>query len=253
MKVAVTGKGGVGKTTLSVLLARSFEEDGRKVILVDADPAINLATTLGIPNPEQITPISEMKSLIEERMGISGDGPSAFFRLNPKVDDLPEKCWVEKGNIRLLVMGTIREGGSGCACPQNAFLKALLMHLFVARDEVVILDMEAGIEHIGRGTAMAVDAFIVVVEASRQSIQTGRQIARLAGEIGIKKIIAVGNKIRNDRQQDFIRENVDFAELAGFFPHNEELLFSVMEGNGQVKFSSAMVDEVESLKRALRT
>ncbi len=253
MKLAITGKGGTGKTTLSVLLARSFAEDGRKVILVDADPATNLATTLGIANAEKITPISEMRELIEERMEVDYDRPAAMYKLNPKVDDIPEKYWVEKDGIKLLVMGTIQEGGSGCACPQNSFLKALLMNLFLGRDEVIILDMEAGIEHIGRGTAAAVDAFIVMLEASRQSMETGRKIARLAEQIGIRKVLAVGSKIRNDRQQKFIQDNVDFVTLAGSLPYSEELLFSTMEGTGQIKPTPGMVDEVEKLRKTLES
>jgi CO dehydrogenase maturation factor len=253
MKLAITGKGGTGKTTLSVLLARSFAEDGKKVILVDADPATNLATTLGIPNPEEITPISEMRELIEERMEVNYDSPAAMYKLNPKVDDLPEKYWVEKDGIKLLVMGTIQEGGSGCACPQNSFLKALLMNLFFARDEIVILDMEAGIEHIGRGTASAVDVFIVMLEASRQSMETGQKIVKLAQQIGIKTIMAVGSKIRNDQQQKFIQDNANFVRLAGFLPYSEELLFSTMEGSGQIKPPDNMIDEVDKLRKALES
>jgi len=253
MKLAITGKGGTGKTTLSVLLARSFAEDGRKVILVDADPATNLATTLGVPDPEKITPISEMRELIEERMEVDYDRPAAMYKLNPKVDDLPEQYWVEKDGIKLLVMGTIQEGGSGCACPQNSFLKALLINLFFARNEAIILDMEAGIEHIGRGTATAVDAFIVMLEASRQSIETGRKIVRLAKQIGIKKIFAVGSKIRNEQQRKFIQDNTDFVTLAGFLSYSEELLFSTMEDTGQIKPPASMVDEVEQLRKALES
>jgi len=248
MKLAITGKGGVGKTTLTALLAHSFVESGKKVIAVDADPATNLAITLGIPNPESITPISEMHSLVEERMGTGPDGTGAFFRLNPKVSDLPEKYWIEQDGIKLLVMGTIQKGGAGCACAPNALLKALLLHLFISRDEVVIVDMEAGIEHIGRATATAVDAFVVVIEASRQSIETARKITGLAKDIGIKKCLVVGNKIRNEGQREFIKKNVDFGVLAGFLPYSEEVLFSSMEGTGEVEFSDEVIGEVEKLR-----
>lgn len=251
MKLAITGKGGVGKTSLTALLAISFARVGQKVIVVDADPATTLARTLGIPNPESITPISELNELIEERMGVRADSIGAFFRLNPKVDDLPEKYWVEHNGIRLLIMGTISRGGSGCACPASALLKALLMHLLIARDEVVILDMEAGVEHLGRGTATAVDAFIIVVEPSRQSIETGRRIAQLAKDIHIKKIFIVGNKVRSEIECDFIKKNVDFGIMTVCLPYSEEVVLSAMEGSGQIKLSADVMAEIEKLKEAI--
>ena len=251
MKLAITGKGGVGKTTLTALLARSFVTSGKKVIAVDADPATSLAITLGIPNPEAITPISEIHSLVEERMGTGPGGTGTFFKLNPKVDDLPEKYWIEHDGIKLLVMGTISRGGAGCACPASALLKALLMHLLIARDEVIILDMEAGVEHLGRGTATAVDAFIIVLEPSRQSIETGRRIAQLAEDINIKRIFVVGNKVRSEVECDFIRNNVDFGTMTVCLPSSEEILFSSMEGTGQIKLAAGMMDEIEKLKEAI--
>ena len=251
MKLAITGKGGVGKTSLTTMLAISFARAGQKVIVVDADPATTLARTLGIPNPESITPISELHELIEERMGASANSIGSFFRLNPKVDDLPEKYWVEHDGIKLLIMGTIPRGGSGCACPANALLKALLMHLLIARDEVVILDMEAGVEHLGRATATAVDAFIIVVEPSRQSIETGRRISQLAKDINIKRIFVVGNKVRSEIESDFIKKNVDFGTMTVCLPSSEEILLSSMEGSGQIKPATDVMDEIEKLKEAI--
>ncbi|MBM3237036.1 carbon monoxide dehydrogenase [Candidatus Poribacteria bacterium] len=251
MKLAITGKGGVGKTSLTALLALSFARAGQKVIVVDADPAPTLARTLGIPNPESIKPISELNELIEERMGVRADSIGSFFRLNPKVNDLPEKYWVERDGIRLLIMGTISRGGSGCACPASALLKALLMHLMIARDEVVILDMEAGVEHLGRGTAAAVDAFIIVVEPSRQSIETGRRIAQLAKDIRIKRIFIVGNKVRSEVECDFIKKNVDFGIMTVCLPYSEDVVLSAMEGSGQIKLAADVMDEIEKLKEAI--
>jgi CO dehydrogenase maturation factor len=251
MKLAITGKGGVGKTSLTAMLAFSFACAGQKVIVVDADPAPTLARTLGIPNPESIKPISELHELIEERMGVRADSIGAFFRLNPKVDDLPEKYWVERDGIRLLVMGTIKRGGAGCACPASALLKALLMHLLIARDEVVILDMEAGVEHLGRGTATAVDVFIIVVEPSRQSIETGRKIAQLAKDINIKRIFVVGNKVRSEFECDFIKKNVDFGAMTVCLPYSEKVILSSMEGSGQIKPAVDVMSEIEKLKEMI--
>jgi CO dehydrogenase maturation factor len=251
MKLAITGKGGVGKTSLAALLALSFARDGQKVIAVDADPATTLARTLGVPNPEAIKPISELNELIEERMGVQPDSIGTFFRLNPKVDDLPEKYWVESDGIKLLVMGTITQGGSGCVCPASALLKALLMHLFIARDEVVILDMEAGVEHLGRGTAIAVDAFIIVVEPSRQSLETGRRIAQLAKDIKIKRIFVVGNKVRSEIECDFIKKDVDFGTMTICLPYSDEVVLSAMEGSGQIKPAADLMSEIEKLKETI--
>lgn len=252
MKLAVTGKGGVGKTSLTAILAHSFKQEGKKVLVVDADPATSLASVLGYPNPEKITPISEMKELIKERMGVDDlNNYGLFFKLNPKVDDIPEKYWIEDDGIKLLVMGSIVSGGSGCACPQNAFLKTLLRHMFLARDEYLIVDMEAGVEHLGRGTAGTCDALIVVVEPSKQSIETGRKIAKLARDINIQDIYVLGNKVRSDIERDFIRKGVDFGVMTVCLPYSEEILLSSMEGAITDKIPVSVMDEVEKLKKVI--
>ena len=178
MKVAITGKGGVGKTTLSSALARAFSEDGRTVIVVDADPDANLAQSLGIPEEEikKITPIACMDELVEERTGAKPGAAGSMFKLNPYVDDLPEKCSYPHKGIKLLVMGRSKAGGAGCYCPENVLLKSLVRHLILRRGEVVVLDMEAGIEHLTRGTTAAVDAFIVVVRLAGRSLAASTSI-----------------------------------------------------------------------------
>ena len=180
MKLAVTGKGGVGKTTFVALLSAVLSRKGHKVLLIDADPDMNLATVIGIPHDRKVTPIVELKKLIAERTGVEERKSAPLFKMNPKVDDIPDTYCVEHNGLKLIVMGTIRKGGGGCACPENAFLKSLLSYLVVARDEWVILDMEAGIEHLGRGTAIGVDHMIVVVEPNRTSIETAYRIIKLA-------------------------------------------------------------------------
>jgi len=252
MKLAVTGKGGVGKTSLTAILACAFKQEGKKVLVVDADPATSLASVLGYSHPEEITPISEMKELIKERMGVDDlDSYGLFFKLNPQVDDIPEKYWIEHRGIKLLVMGSIVSGGSGCACPQNAFLKTLLLHMFLARDEFVIVDMEAGIEHLGRGTAMAVDAFIIVVEPSKQSLETGHKIAKLARDINIQNIYVVGNKVRSDIERDFIKKGADFGVMTVCLPYSEEILLSSMEGAITDKIPVDVMNQVEKLKKVI--
>ena len=203
MKIAISGKGGVGKTLLAAILSKIFAESGFSVVAIDADPDANLAATLGFPHPEKIVPISEMSDLVEERTGARPGQTAPYYRLNPKVDDLPEKYSVRLGEIKLMVMGRIKRGGTGCYCPEGTLLQALLAHLLLARDEVVILDMEAGIEHLARGTSKAVDKLIVVVEPGRRSLETANTIGKLAQDIGLSNIAAVGNKIRTQSDKDF--------------------------------------------------
>jgi CO dehydrogenase maturation factor len=223
MKLAVTGKGGAGKSTLTALMARVLRDRGRKVLLVDADPDMNLASILNIPDQDSITPIVELKELIAERTGTRVGEPAPFFTMNPRVDDIPEQYRVEWQGVRLLVMGTVSRGGGGCACPENAFLKQLLSYLLVAGTEAVIVDMEAGIEHLGRGTALGVDAMVVVVEPSRSSLETARRIQKLAADIGIKRLCFIGNKTRSAADEEFIRRGLATSDLLGCVSYAEEI------------------------------
>ena len=223
MKIAVGGKGGTGKTTLTALLALSFRKDGHEVIVVDADPDANLASTLGYPRPEEITPIVEMKSLIEERTGAKPGGYGAYFKLNPRVDDVPDRFVTEHRGIKILVMGTVKEPAGGCMCPENVFLKELTAHLILYRDEVLIMDMEAGIEHLGRGTAKSMDAFLVVVEPSKQSIESGKRIIELARKLGIPRVVVVINKIDSEEDIDFVKNNLPPIGIAGTIRFSEKI------------------------------
>jgi len=220
MKIAISGKGGVGKTLLSAFLSHIFAESGYSVIAIDADPDANLASTLGFPEPEKITPISELSDLIEERVGVRPGTPGSFFKLNPKVDDLPDSYSARMDGIRLMSMGRIKRGGTGCYCPEGALLQALIGHLLVQRDEVVILDMEAGIEHLSRGTTKAVDKLIIVVEPGRRSIETALTISKLAKDLGLENVAVVGNKIRSEVDKEFIKSSLPDIEILGFISYN---------------------------------
>jgi len=230
MKLAVSGKGGVGKTTFSALLIRTLNAQGKRVLAIDADPDANLASALGIPDADKIVPIAEMKDLIFERTEAQPGTIGGFFKLNPKVDDLPDSLSAKLENIKLMRLGGVKKGGGGCICPESTLLRALMLHIVLARDEVVVMDMEAGIEHLGRATASAVDKLIVVVEPGRRSMDTAGHIKKLASEIGLKNIVLVGNKIRGQKDEEFLKKHLSDFEFLGFIRQDEALIEADLDG-----------------------
>lgn len=225
LKLAIGGKGGVGKTTVSALLARCFAADSNNnVIAIDADPVSNLAAGLGIDEREPITPIAELRDLIAERTGAQPGTMGGFFTLNPKVDDIPERFSRERDNVRLLVMGTVQQGGSGCICPESAILKALMTHLVFVRKDIVLMDMEAGVEHLGRATSAAVDALVIVVNPGARSRLAAEKIRKLGTDIGIKRIVVLGNRVRNQEDAELIRLSMQDFEIIGFLPEHQEII-----------------------------
>ncbi len=251
MKIAVSGKGGVGKTTFSALLIRMLSDSGKKVLAIDADPDANLASAIGIEDAERITPIAEMKDMIFERTGAKPGTVGGFFKINPKVDDLPDTLSVRKDNIKLMRLGSVKKGGGGCLCPESTLLKNLVMHIVLARDEVVVMDMEAGIEHLGRATATAVDKLIVVVEPGRRSIDTANHIRQLAQEIHLEKIAVVGNKIRSPKDEAFIREHLADFEIMGFLPYANELIEADLEGQSPYDVASEAKSRIAEMMAKL--
>ena len=250
MKIAVTGKGGVGKTTLSSILSFLFASEGKRVIAVDADPDANLASALGISRieSEKIRPIAELGELIEERTGAKPGSMGGIFKLNPKVDDLPEGLGYKINGITLLVMGKSKAAASGCYCPENVLLRRLLKHLVVERNEVVIVDMEAGIEHLTRGTAGSVDAFIVVVEPGQRSMQTAELVRDMAKELGVRKVFVVANKVRGEEDLEFIKKGIGDMELAGHITFNNAVMEADIKGASPFSFSPQTVEEVRKIK-----
>lgn len=251
MKVAITGKGGVGKTTVSALLAQAFLHLDHRVMVVDADPNSTLAACLGFPNPEKITPLSEMVDLIEERTGVKPGTQGAVFKLNPRVDDIPGQFAVEHDGISLLRMGMIKNGGAGCFCPENAFLRNLLSHLFLADGDVLIVDMEAGLEHLGRATVADVDWLVIVVEPSAQSAQTAKRIELLAGQIGLTRIGVVGNKCRSDAEKEFIQQAIGSLPLLGVIAYDDDLRRAELEGRPPKPGLLSVNDEIGAIVASL--
>jgi len=231
MKIAISGKGGTGKTTLAGILAHLFKSDGYKVLAVDADPDANLASAIGIP-PElalSIKPISEQRQLIKERTGANPRQFGQLFKLNPTVCDIPDDFSLDYQGIKLLVMGAVRKGGEGCACPENVLLKNLLSEIILERKEVVIVDMEAGIEHLGRATTGSIHRMLIVVEPGARSIDTAKKIIKLGKEIGLKDFGIIGNKILDKHQREWIKKQFDQNLIFGMIPFDQNILEADLE------------------------
>jgi CO dehydrogenase maturation factor len=226
MKIAISGKGGVGKTTLAGVMARILADRGHKVLAIDADPDANLASAVGIPPEEleKVKPLAQMRELIEERTGAKKGAYGAYFKLNPQVEDLPDRFSVSRDGVKLMVLGTIPQGGGGCFCPENVVLKSLLAHLFIERNEYLIVDMEAGLEHLGRGTTAYMDALIVVVEPGRRSFQTAKQVKDLADDLGIKKVCVVGNKVVTEADEEMMREALSNLAFLGSMGYDQRII-----------------------------
>ena len=251
MKVAITGKGGVGKTTLSSTLARLYAAEGRTVLAADVDPDANLGLALGLSQEEvdEIIPISKMRTLVEERTG--ANEANRFFKLNPYVADIPEKFSKDVNGVKLLVMGTVDVGGSGCVCPEHVMLKAVLSNLSFRKDDVVVMDMEAGLEHLGRGTASNMDQFIVVIEPGSRSVQTYHNVKRLASDLGVQKVRVVANKIRDEKDEAFIRSVIPAEDFLGFMHYNPEIMDADRQGKSPFDFCPTAIEEIRKIKAIL--
>ena len=260
MKIAITGKGGVGKTTLAALLAQVYADQGHQVLAVDADPSPCLAGALGFPEELQrmLSPISEMDDLILERTGAKKGQVGGFFTINPRVDDIPERFSVVHRGVRLLEMGSVETGGSGCICPEAAMLKTLFTNLMFRKDEILLLDMYAGVEHLGRATVDFVDAMLVVVEPTRRSLGTAAQIKKLANDIGLNRLYLVGNKVRNDAEAQFLISESPQIPVLGFLyvdmavQEADRLGIPVYDHVPSLKESSQKIaDQLFSMERAV--
>jgi len=247
VKIAIGGKGGVGKTTVCAIWAQIFAESGFDVLAIDADPNANLALAFGIASEKSPEPLIRMKQLIAERTGTDKNAIGAYFRLNPKVSDLPEKYWLETNGLKLLVLGAITQAGAGCACPEGAFLKALLTHTILQRQEVVLVDLAAGVEFMGRASVQGINALILVIEPGSRSIETARNVARMAKELGIEFVGAIANKITENAQIEMIRSQLDDVILLGALKYSRLLQQADLR---RASVFTADAEVTEELKRA---
>ncbi|WP_461255078.1 ATP-binding protein [Treponema sp. R80B11-R83G3] len=223
MKIAVSGKGGVGKSTVAASIALILARRGGRVLALDADPDANLAASLGIPKTVKITPISREIALIEERTGAKIDKYGQIFKLNPNVSDVAEKFAVSHNGVELLVLGAIKRGGGGCACPENVFIKALVNDLVLYKNETLIMDMEAGIEHLGRATSSGVDVMVIVVEPGQRSLDCADTVIKMSKEIGLANFVIVGNKVTCEDDKRFIANGLSGFNVSAFLPYSENI------------------------------
>ncbi len=253
MKLAITGKGGVGKTTLTALLADIYAEQGNTVLAIDADPSPCLGAALGF-DPDALralTPIAEMEDLIYERTGAQPGTTGGYFKLNPRVDDIPDRFALTRNGVRLLQLGAVKMGGSGCICPESVLLKQLVTHILLRRNEVVLLDMYAGVEHLGRATVSSVDALVVVVEPGRRSLDTAAQIKSLAGDIGLTRMFLVGNKAQSDADRAFIEQHAGGLTVLGHLPYTLEAQAADRAGQAAFDAAPALVAAARPIAAAL--
>ena len=251
MKLAISGKGGVGKTTVAALLASALRSAGHHVIAIDADPDANLLAAMGYPEPDSVPPLVELKALIEERTGVKPGTVGGMFKLNPRVDDLPEQYAVNVDGVKVLVAGAVKKGGSGCYCPENALVRNLIAHVLLDDNTSLILDMEAGVEHLGRGTIEAVDHLLIVVDPGRRAIETARRVRTLAGDIGLKRVSVVGNRIRSAEDEQFLRDALPGMEFAGMVPFDDSIVGAERDGRSVVSASAAVTTAVRGIIASL--
>lgn len=260
LKLAISGKGGVGKSTLAAALALLMARKGRTVLAVDADPAANLAAALGIApqDRKRIVPIAERTALIEERTGAKVKQYGQIFKLNPEVTDIAATCAFRHQGVLLLVLGAVQQGGAGCACPESILLRALVQDLVLHKDEALVLDMEAGVEHLGRATARGVDTMLVVVEPGQGSIDCALRIHQMAGQIGIRDIRMVANKITGVEDEQFVRSALDGYPVLGMVPYCQGIRTadrggsSVLEHSGRPA-AAAFADILAALETSRAT
>lgn len=251
MKIAITGKGGVGKTTFAATLARMYASEGRSVLAADVDPDANLGLALGFSEEEldEIVPISKMRKLVEERTG--ADQFNQVFCMNPKVDDIPDTYAKRCNGVKLLTLGTVETANSGCVCPEHVMLKRILSHLMLRSSDVVIMDMEAGLEHLARGTTAGMDQFVVVIEPGARSVQTYKNVKRLAEGLGVKRVGVVANKVRSAEDEAFITSKIPAEDLLGMIHWSDDVINADRQAMSPYDLAPKTVEEIRTIKEKM--
>ncbi|WP_297056841.1 P-loop NTPase [Thermosulfurimonas sp.] len=247
MKIAFCGKGGVGKSTIAALLCGALLDAGYEVLAIDADPSPHLGRLLGFSETERLTPLSEMRELLAERA--QKQGP--YYTLNPRIEDLPERFMLTRDGLRLMVLGAIREAGGGCACPEQTVLRRLLSFLILQAREAVVVDMEAGVEHFGRSTVVPMDFILVVTQPYRGSLETTRQILRLARDLHLEKVVVVGNAVRGPEDERYLASFLGVEPVLSF-PEDPEILRAEREGRSLLGLKSPSMERARELVEYLR-
>jgi len=251
LKLAIGGKGGVGKTTVCAVWAQLFADEGHDVLAIDADPSLSLGSAFGLPADQTPKPLIEMKDLIAERTGTGADAVGTYFKLNPKVSDLPQEHWLDIGHVKLLVLGAATRAGGGCACPEGAFLKALLTHTMLQRDELVLVDLAAGVEFMGRASVQGIDAFVVVVEPGSRSIETANNIAVMARDLGVGCVGAIANKVTEPSQEDLIESQLDRMTLLGSVSYDKSVQEADLTRSPVITASGRLTNELDAARKRL--
>jgi CO dehydrogenase maturation factor len=251
LKIAVAGKGGVGKTTVAAALARVFAGNGFRVLAIDADPDANLRSALPMDNPdEQIVPLAANRDLLKQVVAPPGALPAGVFLLNPSVEGIPIPSSSWGMGQRLVVLGWTARGGQGCYCDETAALKRILHHLIAGPGEIIVIDGEPGLEHLSRGTVASADALLVVLEPGHRSVETAIKIRTLAVDLGIPLCLPVLSGARGEADRSEIQRQLGDWLLLGSLPFDPAITQADMEGIAP-DFGPDYREEIEAIAGAL--
>ena len=259
IRIVITGKGGVGKTTITALLAHLFAGSGYTTLAIDEDPQMNLPYAIGIPRDEgdRIVPLSKNFDYVEEKTGARpGAGWGMMLKLNPDVEDVVERFGVKgPGGVNVLVMGTIEQAAGGCLCPENTLLEAVIHYVSLRKNEVILMDTPAGVEHFGRTIARGFDQALLVTDPTFNAVKVVRHATQLARGLGIRTIWLVINRVRSENDVQKVRElmGVEMQLVAGLFslPYDENVIACEPDVRPLLDRASPFIDRLRDIRARL--